>query len=87
MLTTLRTDIQDSTIPILMGGLCPSALDIPGYNTMNNTIQEIVRTNAASHFKFVDSSGLSHDTNAGAKHFSKSSQIEFGKRYFNVYNN
>ena len=88
MLKTLRTDVGTTNIPILMGGLCPSTFGkIPGYSTMNNVIKEITNENSSSKFAFVDSSGLSHDSNAGTKHFSKSSQIEFGKRYFNVFNN
>ena len=88
ILKTLRTDVGTSNIPILMGGLCHDTFGkIPGYSTMNNVIKEITDENRSSKFAYVDSSGLSHDSSSGTKHFNKSSQIQFGKRYFNVFNN
>ena len=91
---------SDSNFPILMGGLCTRDHSIA--NTMNPIIEDIVRTNSTSNFKFVPSdaslgskvSHFNHDllpngvANDGERvHFSRMAQIEYGYRYYYVFNN
>jgi hypothetical protein len=68
----------------------------PKYKRMNNeVISQICRDNSAFHYRFVSSDPITAEShfnhylkgNGGDDtHFSKSSQIEFGRRYFYVYN-
>ena len=108
----IRGSISANSIPILLGGLCPSLYinhrigpDPHDETTtpslanqyMNNLISTICANNSISNYKFVSSDPIPavEDFNHYLKgnypvrdrvHFNKSSQIEFGKRYFYVYN-
>lgn len=123
MLRTLRSNITSTTIPILMGGLCPSGYvnhklsdttlsfnmiesnykktdSTKGchsyYEIMNRLIEEVTNTATNINFKFVPSviipeivefnHHLKGDVVTGLVHFNKTSQIEYGKRYFYIYN-
>jgi len=71
----------------------------PKYKRMNDeVISQICRDNSGSYYKFVSSDPINvaavnphfnhylKGNSGDDTHFSKSSQIEFGKRYFYVYN-
>ena len=81
MLSSLRTSVGAApTTPIVLGGL------VPGQNkTMTRLISEIPTKFPNEYFGYSDSTGLTSDQKAGALHFSKNSQIIFGKRYYAAY--
>jgi hypothetical protein len=86
---------SSSGFPILMGGLSTYESSVVN---MNPIIQDIVRINTSSNFKFVPSDAslgskepkfnhnLRPNKNSDSVHFSKMAQIELGYRYFYVYN-
>jgi len=113
MLNSLRANISrpnKPTIPILMGGLCPSNYIVHYYGpdkrsdgkqiqhrNMTRFIEQIAKDNSLDNYKFVSAEPISSvpdfnhylkgDAVRKAIHFNKSSIIEFGKRYFYVFNN
>ena len=91
---------SDSNFPILMGGLSQKYADF--YNKMTPIIQQIVNENSSSNFKFVPSDNSlgkeiqrfnhylrpnNRNDFGGKVHFSRMAQIEFGYRYYYIYNN
>lgn len=91
---------SDTNFPILLGGLSPKEKDY--YSRMTPVIQELVNENVSSNFRFVPSdrslgsqiSKFNHDLRpnsrrdfGGKVHFSRMGQIEFGYRYYYVFNN
>ena len=89
-----------TTVPILLGGIIRGDSN---RNDMNeNYIKRTANLSSNINFKFVPSTPMSEpkyngfdlfnhsllsDEKTGDNHFSKSSQIEFGKRYFYLFNN
>jgi endo-1,4-beta-xylanase len=77
----------------------PDINNYPSYQhrKMTRFIEQITKDNSGNNYKFVSAERISSvsyfnhylkgDATAGEVHFNKSSQIEFGKRYFYVYNN
>lgn len=91
---------SDANFPVLLGGLSPKENDY--YSRMTPVIQELVNENSSSNFRFVPSdrslgskvSKFNHDLRpnsrrdfGGKVHFSRMAQIEFGYRYYYVFNN
>lgn len=89
-----------TSVPILLGGLIreKGARD----DMTENYIRVTTELSSNKNFKFVPSKPMSEpkynnfdlfnhsllaDKDTGDNHFSKSSQIEFGKRYFYIFNN
>ena len=89
-----------TSVPILLGGLVRGKKDHD--DMTENYIKVTAELSSNKNFRFVPSKymtdvkyngfdlfnhSLLADKNAGDNHFSKSSQIEFGKRYFYIFNN
>ena len=98
--TIIGRNQVDTDVKLLMGGLIKN---IKNYDTMTNSIKNIVNNNETTNYFFVSSYTIpnirtdivankvkfNHDLEPlsnGSVHFNKSAQIEFGKRYFYVYN-
>lgn len=99
-LNGIRNEIQKKdpeSIPVLMGGL------VQDYEKFTDKyIEPVKKVKENINFKFVPSEPMKDvtynkfklfnhyllsDKETGEDHFSKSSQIEFGKRYFYIFNN
>jgi hypothetical protein len=91
---------SDANFPVLLGGLSPLEKDY--YERMTPVIKELVNENSSSNFRFVPSddelgskvSKFDHKLRpnsrndfGGKVHFSRMGQIEFGYRYYYVFNN
>ena len=91
---------SDANFPVLLGGLSPKENDY--YSRMTPVIRELVNENRSFNFRFVPSdrslgsqiSKFNQDLRpnnrsdfGGKVHFSRMAQIEFGYRYYYVFNN
>ena len=88
---------SDANFPILMGGLSPN--DEKLYPRITPVIKQLVNENSSSNFRFVPSdnslgsqvSKFNHSLRPNNRtdevHFSRMGQIEFGYRYYYVFNN
>jgi hypothetical protein len=101
-LNGIRTAIKKNnphTIPILMGGLTNDTENRRNFTEQH--IKTVKDMSGNRNFRFVPSNAIPNvfykdlalfnhdllpDKDTGNNHFSKSSQIEFGKRYFYVFN-
>lgn len=102
-LNGIRNALQPTnpeSVPILLGGLVPGLTTHKKFTEEN--IEPVTRINTNINFRFVPSVAMpsvryasltlfNHDLLAdkdtGNNHFSKTSMIEFGKRYFYIFNN
>lgn len=83
-----------ASIPILLGQIAPTT----GNTVMNTTIKEVADNPMNINYSFVSAEAIQGTVfdhklttgvyqKEGAAHYNKTSQIEFGKRYYYVYNN
>jgi GH35 family endo-1,4-beta-xylanase len=83
-----------ASIPILLGEIAPTFNN----SLMNRTIKEVTDDSNNINYSFVSAESIpgtvfnhkltvNGDEKEGASHYNKTSQIEFGKRYYYVYNN
>lgn len=87
---------SDANFPILIGGLSPKG---EPYNTVTPILREMANENSSSNFRFVPSddslgsriqefnSNLRPNNRTDTLHFSRMSIIDFGYRYYYVFNN